>query len=479
MELRIFPGLIRFLLYFAGFALIGLAGWVHLTFDNPSIEQILYHLYYSERAAAEMSQIFLVTLFGDAVAFPLLYALLATLLHIGAVRLWPAAGRWVGAVPALGLLAGATAVLLQLSAFSYAATYFAPDHFSQQYVDPRGVRLKPGTLRNLVLIYVESFEGGYGDTARFDRDLLAPLRGVGGESFPAYRQVPGVSWTMAGIVGTQCGVPLRVYSEHDIRHGENGRSFMAGAVCLGDLLQAHGYQNVFLGGAPLSFAGKGAFFRDHGYREVRGRDEWRESGVRPEELNEWGLYDSALFERARARLESLEAGGQPFNLTLLTLDTHNPAGFFSPYCRRRGARDFEGIVSCASEQLAAFVKFMRDKGYLENTVVVILGDHLAVPNPVYDKLQRGAERHIFNRFFVAGPLRPNTRELVHFDLFPTIVDLLGLKVVGDRLGLGYSAVQDPAVPRPANRMQTLVFPTLSGSAVYRALWQDTLPPKEP
>jgi phosphoglycerol transferase len=469
----------RFLLYFGGFALVGLAGWVHSTFDNPSIEQILYHLYYSERAAVEMSEIFLFTLLGDSVVFPLLYAVMATLVHAGAVRLWPLAARWVRAVPALALLAGVTAVLLQLSAFSYAAAYFAPDSFSQQYVDPRGVRLEPAASRNLVLIYVESLEDSYGDTARFRKDLLAPVRAAGGESFAAYRQVPGVSWTMAGIVGTQCGVPLRVYSEDDVKHVENRRSFLPGAVCLGDLLHAHGYRNVFLGGAPLSFSGKGAFFRDHGYQEVRGRDEWNKAGVRSQELNEWGLYDSALFERARARLESLQAAERPFNLTLLTLDTHNPRGFMSPYCRSRGARDFEGIVSCSSEQLAAFVKFMGNKGYLANTVVVILGDHLAVPNPVYQKLQRGGERHIFNRFFVPQPLLPNTRELVHFDLFPTILDLLGLKVVGDRLGLGYSAVQDPAVPRPANRMQALAFPTLSGSATYRGLWRDTQPPKEP
>jgi phosphoglycerol transferase len=469
----------RFLLYFAGFALAGLAGWVHSTFDNPSIEQILYHLYYSEGAAVKMSEIFLFTLLGDVVAFPLLYAVLATLVHIGVTRLWPRAARWLGTVPGLALLAGVTTVLLQLSAFSYAAAYFAPDRFSQQYVDPAGVQLVPGTRRNLVLVYVESFEDSYGDTTRFGRDLLAPIRAAGGESFAAFRQVPGVAWTMAGIVGTQCGVPLRVYSEHDMKHRRNARSFLPGAICLGDLLQAHGYRNVFLGGAPLSFAGKGAFFRDHGYQDVRGRDEWEKAGVRAEELNEWGLYDSALFQRARAQLESLTAAGQPFNLTLLTLNTHNPRGFLSPYCRGRGARDFEDIVSCSSEQLAAFVKFMRDKGYLKNTVVVILGDHLAVPNPVYEKLQRGGERHIFNRFFAPQPLRANTRELVHFDLFPTIIELLGFKVAGDRLGLGYSAVQDAAVPRPADRMQALSFPTLSGSAAYRGLWQDSRQLKEP
>jgi phosphoglycerol transferase len=462
----------RLLLYFAGFALIGLAGWVHSTFGDPSIEQILYHLYYSEAAAVQMSGIFVFTLLGDVVVFPVLFAVLATLVHTGAARMLPSAGRWARAVPGLALLAGVGALLLQLSAFSYAAAHFAPDRFSQLYVDPAHVRLEPGTRRNLLLIYVESLEDGYGDKARFGRDLLAPLRAAGGESFAAFRQAPGATWTMAGIVATQCGVPLRVYSEHDIKHGDKGRAFLPGAVCLGDLLQARGYRNVFMGGAPLSFAGKGAFFRDHGYQEVLGRDEWQKAGVRVDEQNEWGLYDGALLERARARLDALEAAGQPFNLTLLTLDTHNPRGFLSPQCRSRGARDFQGIVYCAGEQLASFVTFMREKGYLENTVVVILGDHLAVPNPVYEKLRQGGERHIFNRFFLPQPLHANTTELVHFDLFPTILNAIGLRVVGDRLGLGYSAVSDPTVPRPANRLDALTFPTLSGSAAYNTLWQE-------
>jgi phosphoglycerol transferase len=478
VELRVFPNLSRFFLYFAGFALAGLAGWVESTFDHPTIEQILFHLYYSERVAMKMSHVFLLTFMGDVVVFPLLFAVIAALVHIGATRLWPASARWPLAVPGLVLVAGLTAVLLQLSAFSYAAALLAPDRFAQQYVEPSSVRLVPGKPRNLVLIYVESMEEAYGDTARFAHDLLAPIRAAGGESFAAYRQVPGVRWTIAGIVATQCGVPLRIYSERDMKNADKRRTFLPGAVCLGDILQAHGYRNVFLGGAPLSFAGKGAFLRDHGYQEVHGRNDWKKAGARTEEFSEWGLYDSGLFERARAQLESLEAGGRPFNLTLLTLDTHNPRGYLSPYCRGRGAREFEDIVSCTSEQLAAFVKFMRDKGYLKNTVVVMQGDHLAVPNPVYDKLQQGGERHIFNRFFLPKPLDSNTDELVHFDLFPTLLDLLGMKVVGGRLGLGYSAVGGPAVPRPANRLENLDFPTLSGSAQYKRLWRETRP-KEP
>jgi phosphoglycerol transferase len=460
----------HFFFYFLAFFLVGFSRWVGNTFGDPSIDQILYHLHYSESAAVQMGEIFIFTLLAEVLLFPFMFALIASLLHGAAVRAWPQGAALVRTLPKVALVAAVSVFLAGLSAFSYAAAYFAPDRFSEQYVDPRGVRLEAGKLRNLVLIYVESLEESYGDPGRFGKDLLAPLRAVGGQSFTSYRQAPGATWTMAGMVATQCGVPLRVYSQYDIKPQGSERSFMPGALCLGDLLQAHGFHNVFMGGAPLSFAGKGTFLRDHGYGEVHGLDEWKLSGVQANEQNEWGLYDSALYARARARLEKLHASGQPFNLTLLTLDTHNPHGFMSPYCRGRGARNFEGIVSCASEQLADFVRFMREKGYLDNTVVVILGDHLAVPNPVYEKLEQG-DRRIFNLFLSPQPLARNTEELLPFDMFPTLAEMIGFSVLGDRLGLGYSAVSEVEVPRPAERLKSLTFPTLSGSAGYNNLWQ--------
>jgi phosphoglycerol transferase len=320
-----------------------------------------------------------------------------------------------------------------------------------------------------VIVYAESLDAAYGDPALFGRDLLAPLRSLGGDGFPAYTQEPGTSWTIAGMVATQCGVPLKAYTEQDVPRREGERAFLPGATCLGDLLQQRGYRNVFMGGAPLSFAGKGTFLRDHGYTEVYGREEWERAGATRDEFNVWGLYDSSLLQRAKTRLAELHAAGQPFNLTLLTLDTHNPHGFMSPACRRRGAVDFEGIVLCASAQLEDFVRFARDQGFLENTTIVIFGDHLAVPNPVFEKLQQAPQRGMYNVMIGTGLPRRNTDAVVHFDFFPTLVELAGFRVEGDRLGLGYSAIGTTDVARPVQRPSVTLL-GLNGSARYRALW---------
>ena len=461
------PFLLRSIAYWAGFSAFGLAGWIGRTFGEPSIDQILYHLHYSDGAAIQMGRIFIMTFVTEVLLFPLAFAALVAYVH---GRLTGQSGwsrRLVGMAPSLAIAAGLGMLLLQFSVFSYAAAQLEPDHFARQYVDPRQVQVQQGKGRNLILIYAESLEETYGDPAIFGRDLLASLKSVPGQRLGNYLPAPGTNWTIAAMVATQCGVPLKVYSEYDVKRRDGERVFLPRATCLGDLLQARGYRNVFMGGAPLSFAGKGSFLRDHGYAETFGRDEWKKAGIAPGELNEWGLYDSALFRRAQARLDQLHASGKPFNLTLLTLNMHNPRGFMSNRCRARGARDFEGIVGCTSDLLAEFVGQVQAKGYLRDTTIVIIGDHLAMPNPVYDKLLQSSTRRIFNLLVTEPPLTHEQQDLLPFDFYPTLVELAGFPVPGHRLGLGFSALGDAKRPPSA-------VPSLNGSAAYRRLWEPLL-----
>lgn len=44
-----------FLAYFAAFFLLGFSHWLGASFDNPSIDQILYHLHYSDGMGIDTS----------------------------------------------------------------------------------------------------------------------------------------------------------------------------------------------------------------------------------------------------------------------------------------------------------------------------------------------------------------------------------------------------------------------------------------
>lgn len=472
------PQATRFAAYFAGILAAALARWVDRMFGAPSIDQILYHLHYAEGAAVQMGEVFVATFLVEVLGVSLALAALAAALHAHLAR---GSGGWkshaMRALPHLAVVGGVAMLLLQFSVFSYAAAHFDEDRFAQSYADPSAAALTQERRRNLILIYVESLEETYADPDLFGRDLLAPLRAVGGQRLPSYHQLPGATWTIAAMVATQCGVPLTVYSEKDVRREGDERAFLAGATCLGDILQERGYRNVFLGGAPLSFAGKGAFLRDHGYQERYGKEEWIAAGARPPgrqdpELGGWGMFDDALLARAREQLVALHGSGRPFNLTLLTLDTHNPHGYRSPRCpgREDGAPvPFESIVACTSADLADFVRFVRDQGYLEDTALVILGDHLAVGNPVDAKLRGVADRRVFNLFLGTPPFPPRADAVVSFDMFPTLLEAAGMHTRDGRLGLGRSA-WSPQAPR-SEWVQHPNLPALAASPAYQRLWR--------
>ncbi|MEO7581222.1 MAG: sulfatase-like hydrolase/transferase, partial [Massilia sp.] len=418
-----------------------LSHYLNRSFGRPDFDQIAYHLSYGLDLASDADPV-LVRRFVRwcVLAPPAIWGVI-----VWAERRWGAAlaGRWRAALqawpPAL-LLAALLYWALQLSLLSHIAAAYGTDYFSANYVPPETIALRVERPKNLVLIYVESLESSYARPALFGKNLLAPLDALGGTSFEAYRQAPGTGWTIAAIVATQCGVPLKRVSVFDgNRQGELLKSFLPNATCLGDLLSAHGYRNVFMAGAAARFAGKEKFLHDHHYDAILGKEDWLREGVRADEMNGWGLYDVALLARARQQVRQLEAAGRPYNLTLLTVDTHEPAGHLSRSCAQRGLREFEGVIECSAQDVAGLVRYMKENGYLAHTNVVILGDHLSRRNPVTDKLPPLAERHIYNAFISEQDLRKNTEQITHFDLLPTILTMSGFEFAGGRLGLGYSA----------------------------------------
>ena len=74
-------------------------------------------------------------------------------------------------------------------------------------------------------------------------------------------QTRGTTFTVAGILSSQCGTPLlfpKGPGGNDIL--KNG--FLQEGFCFGDILHAAGYHQVFMGGASTRFAGKGVFLAD-------------------------------------------------------------------------------------------------------------------------------------------------------------------------------------------------------------------------
>ena len=93
-------------------------------------------------------------------------------------------------------------------------------------------------------------------------------------------------------------------------------------------------------------------------------------------------------------------------------------------------------------------------------------------NTSYPKLIQNSRRRVFNLLISKDRrLAKNTDEVTHFDMLPTILDLIGLQVKGGRAGLGYSAIGPVRAPRPSDRLARMSAQLMNYSATYRALWE--------
>ena len=457
------------------------AFWLKRKFGHVTFDQILYHFEFGHESLLSGDSDFLFSYIKACILPPILIA--------GLIWFSQSQGRFPGyAAKALRLpLRGAFVILIGcLIYFLHSTSAIASiksrliateDYFTPNYIDPRGVTVKEIAPKNLVLIYVESLENSYSDKTIFSHDLLSPLHEIQkkkeGISFGDFAQMPGTGWTIAGMVGTQCGVPIKsmtIYNGND--QGKNLKAFLPGAVCLGDILATHGYKNIYMRGAALKFAGADKFFSGHHYEEIYGKNEWLERGYTKDKMNKWGLYDEDLFREAKEKLNALMQDGGKFNFTLLTLDTHHPHGNLGPACAAKGYSSFEGIVLCSNEQVADFVNFIDEKGWSDEISVVIMGDHLAMKNPVYERLTENPQRRIFNLMIDGhGPVTKNRENITHFDMLPTMLEFIGFDVAGDRLGLGYSGIAPNGILPPETRETDMQASLLNRSETYMQLWK--------
>lgn len=488
---------------------LGSAIWIRRTFGPISVDQMLMHL--PGAGAAEPTNAeggYISGFIWQAIVIPLAVVAIVAIL----LRLAPRARRRRGTrIPAVrpprslgqrlrvdawwrplvvvaacaasfGFFAQTTGIIQylrsSLTSMDMADYYVAPSFDSAAAVSS-GSGGKP---KNLVLIFLESGEEAYSDESLFEVNMNAPLEEAteGWQKFEPLDVYDGGGWTMAGVVGTECGVPLRGpgIGVNDINSNEIGAevsAYMPGADCLGDVLSQEGYKNVYLGGADAAFASKKNFLMSHGYDESKDLGTWQELGET--EFSMWGLSDRRLMERAKEEVTALHETGQPFNLTMLTLDTHEPVPQFD-YCPTETADPAVSAYRCSLAQVAGFVDYLREMGYLDDTAVFITGDHpkmLAEGGLFYDQLAPLDERPLFNRLWDPDGAEIERSSIDQLSVYGTLLDVLGLGRSDGRAGVGVSAFVSAdsasgALGLSAKDYQTLIE---SRSAnLYRDLWAD-------
>ncbi len=230
----------------------------------------------------------------------------------------------------------------------------------------------PAQPLNLILIYLESFNYMLTDNDRFPG--LTPTIDRLKQQYHSFNNIYASAYvTIEGIANSQCGTLMNMEYANNSLITKEGR--LPSLPCLGDVLRSAGYHQVFMGGADLEFAGKGAFLSDHGYDELYGVKHWDNQGFK--RVANWGLADTDLFDQALIAIEDLHQQKKPFNFTLLTLGMHIPGFQYDgcPSYTTQKEKQFLNAIHCTDHLLGEFMQALEKTDVLDDTVVLVQADH--------------------------------------------------------------------------------------------------------
>ena len=120
---------------------------------------------------------------------------------------------------------------------------------------------------------------------------------------------------------------------------------MPGLTTLGDILEENGYSQTLMIGSNARFGGRELYFADHGNYDIEDYNYAIEQGWIPSDYSVWwGYEDQKLFQFAENKLQELSTQDQPFNLTLLTVDTHFEDGYVCDLCQDEFGEQYADVM---------------------------------------------------------------------------------------------------------------------------------------
>ena len=425
MAIRPLVGLLvglAWLVNFITFSFSGLLLWSYLSFGQVSSNVLLFYVRQGDAGASQLEPSQIALLFGLVFAglgLALTGFLIARRLSLGNFD-----SHTFGASTLITFSVSAAVLAFMLSV--------STDFRSASEASPSSLPADGAPNPEIVVDPTRSELNGVNVIHIFFESLATDIKGVGGReiadelssvfswsSVALVEQESEHTHTIAGMVASLCGNKFDTLNFLDNNHPSYLHS---NSECVSDFTSASGYRNVYLGGADLSFQNKGDFLEEHRF-ETLGKSDW-EFLAEPQ-MTSWGqgLHDSRLFRRAKSQVRSLVSSAQPYYLTILTLDTHYPY-YKDPLCPIAGnPNDSTASYTCTLNALTDFIYWLESYGVLENTVVIVQGDHLPIESSIH---LEGSQIPIYLR--VPQSTQPSSFELESiFDIKGQLLELMSAK----------------------------------------------------
>lgn len=428
--------------------------YLYSTFHSTTFSRLLYNILYSESLNLTslydfiLRIVFLAVIVMGIFFIPLLFEILSSEEALVRFKIFPIPKlRYGGFVLGFSVLI----LIIQLKIPKFILNQLENSSLYEDYYveyDKDMVHF-PVKKQNLIYIYVESLEtsnfsienGGLVEKSympRLENLASSYINFSNGEKLGGFANVMGTDWTIAGMVSQTAGIPIYVHTKNS--KGE----FLKGAYSLGEILEDNGYHNYLMLGSDARFGERESYFREHGNYSIY---DYNSALINHDILEDyfvfWGFEDRKLYDFSKKRILEIAKKEEPFNYTMLTVDTHFVDGFTDEACDTPFDEEYANSFYCEDTMLVDFVEWIMEQDFYNDTTIVISGDHISMRDDFY-RTYNGYSRSVFNLFIHSRVDGGDTlnREFSAFDMFPSTLASLGVVIDGERLALGTNLFSD-------------------------------------
>lgn len=192
---------------------------------------------------------------------------------------------------------------------------------------------------------------------------------------------------------------------------------------LGHVLKEYGYDLSFFHGAPNGSMGFNAFMNLAGFKKYFGKNEFADNEYYD---GTWGIWDEEFLQ---FMVQKCSTFPEPFCTVAFTLSSHHPFEVPDKYKDRfpEGPKKILKCVGYTDYALKQFFKTAAKMPWFKNTLFVITADHATIP--YHDIYNNDVGNYAVPIIFYTPDesLKGfDNRVAQHPDIFPTILDYLGI-----------------------------------------------------
>ena len=308
--------------------------------------------------------------------------------------------------------------------FGHAARYRltpAPDMPIRREVLPTGARRD----LNVVMVSIESLGAEFIESLGGAKGLTPRLEQLAREGLFFTQMYATGTRTVRGLEALTLSVPPTP------GHAVPMRPNNSGLFTLGGVLEAQGWESLYIYGGYSYFDNMASFFGGNGYTVIDRR------AIAKQDIhheNIWGVADEDLFDLALREIDARAADGKRVFAHVMTTSNHRPFTYPEGRIDIPSGSGRDGAVKYTDYAIGHFVDKARERPWFGKTIFVFVADHTSIARGRSDlPMERF---HIPMVVWAPGLVEPARVDALasQIDVAPTLLGLLDLRYVSEFFG---------------------------------------------